>query len=119
MTTTGSIFTIRTVDGADVVEFNRPNVVDEAEIKQAGDEIYHYLKERDRIKLVLDFHRVQHLSSAALGMIVALNKVIGQRTGQLRVAAVNDDIQKVFKLTRLHKLVKITTTADDAIESFD
>ncbi len=52
-------------------------------------------------------------------MIVALNKVIAQRTGQLRVAALNDDVQKVFKLTRLHKLVKITKTTDDAIESFD
>ena len=52
-------------------------------------------------------------------MIVALNKVIAQRTGQLRVAAVNDDVQKVFKLTRLHQLVKITKTTDDAIESFD
>jgi anti-sigma B factor antagonist len=119
MTISGSIFSIRTVEGADVVEFNRPDVVDGVEIKQAGDEIYHYLKERDGIKLVLDFHRVEHLSSAALGMIVALNRVIGQRAGQLRVAAVNDDLQKVFKLMRLHKLVTITKTTDDAIESFD
>jgi anti-anti-sigma regulatory factor len=104
MTISGSIFSIRTVEGADVVEFNRPDVVDGVEIKQAGDEIYHYLKERDGIKLVLDFHRVEHLSSGA---------------GQLRVAAVNDDLQKVFKLMRLHKLVTITKTTDDAIESFD
>ena len=117
MTTTGSIFTIRMRSGADVVEFNRPDVIDAAEIKRAGDEIYHYLKGKDTLKVVLDFHRVRHLSSAMLGMIVALHKVIKQRDGQLRIAHISDDIHKVFELTKLHKLLTIAKSTDDAIAS--
>ena len=118
MAATGSIFVIHTTGEAHVVEFNGPDVIEASEIKHAGDEIYHYLKDLQGVKLVLDFNRVKHLSSAALGMIIALNKVIDQRDGQIRIANVGSEIEKIFKMTKLNKLMQIVDGTQAAIDSF-
>lgn len=118
MTTMDALFRITPQGGADVVEFMRKDLLDEADIRQAGDEIYNHLKQRDDLRLVVDFHRVEHLSSAALGMVVALDKVVRMRKGQLRLAGINEEIYKVFKITKLHKLVKICDDTPTALESF-
>ncbi len=74
---------------------------------------------RDKPKLLLDFANVDHLSSAALGMLININNRIKQRNGQLRLANIKPQILEVFQITRLNKLFRICEGRPQALASFD
>jgi anti-sigma B factor antagonist len=93
-------------------------MTDAALIKTVGDEIYHLVRGELRPKLVIDFRKVERLSSATLSMLIALQKVIARQSGQLRIANLNDDVADVFKLTGLDSVLKVCDSTEDAVTSF-
>jgi anti-sigma B factor antagonist len=109
---------VHTVADARVVEFSRADMTDAALIQTVGDEIYDVIKGVDAPKLVVDFNKVQRLSSATLGMLIALHKVVGKQNGQLRLANVNQEVLEIFKITKLDDVLKICKSTDKAIASF-
>ena len=109
---------VHTLEGARIVEFARADMTDAALIQTVGDEIYDVIKGVNAPKLVVDFNRVERLSSATLGMLIALNKVVGKQNGQLRLANVNKEVMEIFKITKLDGVFKICKSTDKAIGSF-
>ena len=73
------------LDGIRVVEFTNNKILDEGNIKEIGDTLGALIDEKDHPKLVLDFSNVDHLSSAALGMLITANNRIKEKNGQLRL----------------------------------
>ena len=69
-------------------------------------------------KLLLDFGNVEHLSSAALGVLITLNKQVLEHQGQLVLAHIHPQIYEVFKITRLNKLFNIQNSTPKAMEEF-
>ena len=118
MSTSASNLTVHTIADARVIEFSRTDLTDAAHIKTVGDEIYHIAQGLDRPKLVIDFRIVERLSSAAVGMLVALDKVLTKRNGQLRVANVSEDVLDIFKLTKLDKTLRLCKSTQEAVDSF-
>src|ERR1700760_4956663 len=90
-----------------VVEFTNNRILDEANINEIGQTLSSLIEERDNPKLVLDFAAVDHLSSAALGMLINANNKIRERSGQLRLTQIKPQILEVFVITKLNKLFKI------------
>ncbi|UCD75026.1 MAG: STAS domain-containing protein [Phycisphaerales bacterium] len=86
-------------------------------IEKLGDEIYHHVKTIEAPRLVIDLENVRHMSSAALGMLIALKKVTDRQGGRICLANVRDDLVQVFKLTKLHKVLKIHGSIDKAVKS--
>jgi anti-sigma B factor antagonist len=76
------------------------------------------IDEREGPKLLLDFSNVDHLSSAALGMLINVNNRIRQKNGQLRLASIKPQIFEVFVITKLNKLFRILPTRTEALSSF-
>ena len=93
-------------------------MTDAALIKTMGDELYRLVKDRSKPKVALDFAKVERMSSASLGMLVALNKVIIQQNGQLRVADVAEHLTDIFRMTKLDKVLTICDSAEAAVASF-
>jgi anti-anti-sigma factor len=119
MTTSAPNLAVHTIADARVIEFSRADLTDAALIKTIGDEIYHLVKGTSQPKLVIDFQKVERLSSATLGMLIALDKVISKQSGQLRIANVSEGVFDVFKLTRLDSVLRICDSTQDAVESFN
>jgi anti-sigma B factor antagonist len=119
MTASAPNLAVHTMAGANVVELARADMTDAALIKTVGDEIYELVKGADRPRLVVDFQKVQRLSSAALGMLVALDKVVTRQRGQLRVANVGQSIADVFAITGLDQSLTICDSTQDAVDSFN
>src|ERR1700749_1718520 len=69
-----------------VGEFTSAKILDEANIAEIGAALNSMIDEVAPPKLLLDFSNVDHLSSAALGMLINANNRIKQRNGQLRMA---------------------------------
>ena len=102
-----------------IVEFTNNRILDEANINEIGQTLTHLIEERNNPKLLLDFVTVDHLSSAALGMLINANNKIREANGQLRLTNIKPQILEVFVITKLNKLFKIHTTRAEGLASFN
>ncbi|MHC4414564.1 MAG: STAS domain-containing protein [Planctomycetota bacterium] len=119
MSTSVPYLDVRTIANARVIEFSRSDVTDPAYIKQAGEEIDRLVMKLKRPRVVIDFQRVHRLSSAMLGMLVALKQTVEKQDGELRIASVSENIYDIFKLTKLDNVLKICDSPEEAVESFE
>jgi anti-sigma B factor antagonist len=101
-----------------VVEFTNNKILDEGNISNIEGTLVTLIGEVAKPKLLLDFANVEHLSSAALGMLIKVNNIIRQKDGQLRLANIKPQIFEVFVITKLNKLLKILPTRSEALSSF-
>ena len=101
-----------------IVEFTNNRILDEANIAEIGQSLSLLVDERANPKLLLDFGSVDHLSSAALGMLINANKRVKEKNGQLRLTNIKPQIFEVFVITKLNKLFKILPNREEALASF-
>jgi anti-sigma B factor antagonist len=101
-----------------VVEFTHNKILDEANIKEIGDAILSLVEEREHPKILIDFANVDHLSSAALGMLININSKVKARNGNLRLANIKSSIREVFVITKLDKLFRILGSREEALATF-
>ncbi len=102
-----------------LVEFTRNKVLDEANIAEIGSRLNGLIDESAKPRVLLDFANVEHLSSAALGMLINANNRIREKNGQLRLANIRSQIMEVFKITKLDSLFKIYDDRGGAAASFE
>jgi anti-sigma B factor antagonist len=101
-----------------IVEFTNNRILDEANIADIGNTLGALIEEAENPKLLLDFATVDHLSSAALGMLINANNKIRERSGQLRLTNIKPQILEVFVITKLNKLFRILPSRAEALASF-
>lgn len=106
---------IRRTDNVVIIEFADRKILEELAIQEIGDELNKLVESEPGIRLLLDFSNVDHLSSAALGMLITLNNKVRDQNGTLRLANINKQIYEVFKITRLNKVFDIYPSADEAL----
>lgn len=110
---------INDFDGIKIVEFSDRKILDELCILEIQEELSRVVDQAPGLKLVLSFKNVEHLSSAALGMLITLRKkVVEEGGGRLKLSDINPQIYEVFKITRLNKVFDIYPSIDKARESF-
>lgn len=102
-----------------IVGFTNNKILDEGNIAEIGSRLNELIDGSEQPRLLLDFVSVDHLSSAALGMLINANNRIKQRNGQLRLCNIKPQIFEVFKITKLDRLFKIWPTRVEAFASFD
>ena len=113
-----SHLTITQSRGAHVVTFADRKILEELSITQIGDELSKLTHGTSNIKLLLSFVDVEHLSSAALGMLIKLNNEVAEQGGKLKLSDIAPPIYEVFKITRLNRLFDIHDTKDGALAGF-
>lgn len=109
---------VRDSDGVSLIEFADRKILDELCILEIQEELSALADSKTKPRLLLSFKNVEHMSSAALGMLITLKKKVESRTGQLRLSDINPQILEVFKITRLDKMFDIHPTLDKAWTSF-
>jgi anti-sigma B factor antagonist len=87
-----------------IVNFQDASILDTAQIEGIGEELYDLIDNKGRKKLVLDFAKVQFLSSSALGVLLMLQKKATATKSQVVICSLRKDLMKVFELTKLSKL---------------
>ncbi len=101
-----------------IVEFSDRKIIEELTISQIGDELTSLITGTPKIKLLLSFDRVEHLSSAALGVLIKVHHQTADVEGKLRLSEITPQIYEVFKITRLNKLFDIYSTRQEALAGF-
>lgn len=116
---TSSHLRVQRADGVALVEFADRKILEELSIQEIGDELDRLVEAEPGIQLLLSFKNVEHLSSAALGMLITLKKKINDREGALKLSDINRQIYEVFKITRLNRMFEIHDTSDQALAAFE
>jgi anti-sigma B factor antagonist len=105
-------------NGVTVVHFADRKILEELSISEIGEELNQIVEDNPELRLLLCFENVEHLSSAALGMLITLKQRVDKKNGKLRLSDIRPQIYEVFKITRLNKLFDIHDTTPKALESF-
>ena len=101
-----------------VVEFAERKILDELSITEITDQLSELIQRHSGIRLLLSFRNVEHLSSAALGMLITINKKVNDTGGQLKLASIVPQIYELFKMTRLDGYFDIHDTDEAAVAAF-
>ena len=118
MAASNSRLRVKRDQGVVQIEFIDRNILDEANIQNIAEEIAMIVDGEKAPKLLISFKDVDHLSSAALGALITINRKVQTRSGQLRLADIDPQIYQVFVITKLNKLFEIHETSDKARASF-
>lgn len=110
---------IRVVEegGVKKVMFTQNKIIDETVIHQIGKDILALLDSMAQPKVVVCFTGVDHLSSAALGVLITCHNRTRVKNGKLYLSDISKPIFEIFKITKLNKMFQIVDSADEAIKS--
>ena len=101
-----------------VVYFQDAGILDEKNINKIAEDLFELSDSSAKPKMVLNFEKVEYLSSAVLGKLVALQKRVTGSKGTLHLCCIRESIQQVFKVTRLDKVLKIYPDQAKAVKAF-
>ncbi|MEA3346853.1 MAG: STAS domain-containing protein [Candidatus Auribacterota bacterium] len=101
-------------EGVDIVYFLIPRLTD----PMIANDIKSYLSSiipEGKDHLVFNFTSVQYLSSAYLGILIALDKSVRPRGGKINICCLAPDIAKVFSIAGFDAIFDILPTEGAAI----
>ena len=106
------------VNDVTVVRFVDRKILDEASIQELGQELFQIVEQQKGGKILLNFSKVDFLSSAALGKLILLDKKVKTNAGKLKFSNIRPEIYEVFAITKLNKLFDIKNDEADALAAF-
>ena len=69
-------------------------------------------------KLVFDMRHVKFFNSSACGVLLASLKTLTNSGGDLKLCRVRKSVLTLFELLRIHRIVEIFNTREEAVRSF-
>ena len=76
------------------------------------------LKEKQAIKIIVDFSRVNYISSGGLRVFLSALKWAKAGNGDLKLANMEQNVEKIFKLAGFTKIFNILPDIDSALNAF-
>jgi anti-anti-sigma factor len=101
-----------------VFAIDATQLVDTAVIEQCYREIAAALDGCEESHVLVDFGRVNFMSSMALGMLIRINKKCKEFKVSLKLCGIAPDIRQVFKITGMDKIFEIHADLGEAMASF-
>jgi anti-anti-sigma factor len=94
-------------DGILTIYFLTPRLLEHPHLEELAKEVLAQLEKTSEDRVILDFQKVQFMSSAMLGRLVMIHNKCKEYKVQLKVSSIDPEIRKVFKITKLDKLFDI------------
>jgi anti-sigma B factor antagonist len=72
--------------------------------------------------VLLDLSKIQFIDSSGCGAILACSRQVnptGRGPGDLKLCGVSKQVRLVFEMVRLHKIMEIYNTREEALRAFD
>jgi anti-sigma B factor antagonist len=109
---------VRQVGAVIVVEFLDRRLIDAAHVEAVGHQLKELVKSVAKPHMLVSFERIEYFSSAALTVLIDIEKTIRKRGGQFRLSNLDPELNKLFILMKLNKVMSIHPTVEDALNSF-
>jgi anti-sigma B factor antagonist len=101
-----------------IVDFQEARLLDSLQIESIGQQLYKLVDEMDRKKIVLDFSKVQFLSSAAVSVLLVLQQKMKKINGQYVICGLKKELMKVFEIMKLTNVLKFAADESEALRVF-
>ena len=111
----GESLVISQIQDAVIVNFQASRILDGAAVDSVGKQLYPLVDSQAHRKIVLDFSRVRLLSSQMISVLISLHKKIGEIGGKFVICGLTPDLHKVFKITRLDKMLSFAKNESEAL----
>jgi anti-sigma B factor antagonist len=113
----GAPFVVQQVENYTVIEFKNASLMDPVELENIGQSLYRLVDAEDKRRIVMDFEKVQYLSSQAIGIVLTMNKKLGAlKNSKLVLCGIGPRLQELLKITRLDRLLTIKPTQKEALK---
>ena len=109
---------IQKVGDVTVVDFEDARILDTFQVEELGKQLYHLVDAQNRKKLILDFSKVQFLSSSALGILLDLHRRAKAIKGEVVLCGLRPEIKQIFDIMKLNKLFKLYPLEAEALRHF-
>jgi anti-anti-sigma factor len=93
--------------GCAVVEFANSRISEGTTVEAIQTTLTQLIEDDPQQSIVIDFQRVELMSSATLGVLVRLYRDLSENGGRMVLCGLQPSVQKVFELTRLDQLFRI------------
>ncbi len=113
----GAKLVIRTMFDVTIVNFDEARILDAMQIETIGEELYRLVDEMDRKKLILDFTKVQFLSSGAVGVLINLRNKTAAINGTFAICGMRKELLKVFEIMKINKLFTFCADENEALKA--
>lgn len=113
-----SQFNVQQIGQSTVVEFTSASLMDPIELEQIAQQLYKLVEEHDHRQIILDFERVQYLSSQAIGILLGMQKRLSTlNKGTMVLCGVGARLMELLRITRLDRVLSIKPSQKEAIRS--
>ena len=103
-----------------VVEIVAPSLMDTRELDTLAEDLYRLVDEQDSRRLLLDFGKVQFISSRAIGILANLHRATSRLKGGLLVLCnCSPNLMQLLKIVKFDKLIPIKATQEEALNHFE
>ena len=79
------------------------------------EKLLNYLIDEGVIFIVLDFEKLEYISSAGLGVLIGIAKKVREKEGDLKLTKLSEKIFKIVNLLGFSKILQIFDTDKDAL----
>lgn len=66
-------------------------------------------------KILLDFSRIEYLSSAGMRLLLSISKKAKTQNGIVALCAINDDVMEIIKMAGFERILQIYATEMEAL----
>jgi len=105
-------------DGIITAKLLDKEILEERTINDIQESLFSLVEDQPRIKLIVNFIKVKHLSSSALGTLIRLNKRVEEGGGALTLCEIKPSLYEVFVITKLNRLFDIYESLKEALDSY-
>lgn len=103
--------------GATIAAFQNHRILDAVVIETIGQELASLLNEEGNPKLILDFDKVEFLSSQMIGVLLSCQKKATAGGKRVILCALAPGLQKLFKIVRLDRSFQIREDRQSALRA--
>jgi anti-sigma B factor antagonist len=109
--------TIQDIEKYTIIEFRTPSLMDAIVLEKIGEAIYRLIDAEDKRRIILDFEKVEYISSQAIGIVLTMNKKLSKLPhATLILCGVGPPLMELIKITRLDKVLKIKPSQKEALK---
>jgi anti-anti-sigma factor len=115
--TNPDLYEVSEAQGVTVVRFTRRTILEPLAIEALGDRLLGLVREQAGRRLVLDFARVESLTSAMLGKFAALHTAVEEAGGRLVFCNVGDFLRQILTVCNFPQTIPIHADEAAAVQA--
>ncbi len=110
-------FTQQQVGQYTIIEFYDSSLMDPSALDDLGKKLYRLIDAEDRRCIVLDFARVQYISSQFIGILLAMQKKLSALPrSSLQLCSVNPRLVELLRITKLDRVLHVRSSQQEAVQ---